>query len=290
MDLRRLQIAGDGTMRAHVVDGDGAARVEPLPPDDNARPLWGREVDFASRTLDGGDYEAALPLLTAVARAALSAVRQRDKIMRGVPLASDDHGSPDDVAFWQSLYEKRGDGWDLARPSPPLARWFATHSPAGKRALVVGCGRGHEARLLASRGAVVTAVDFAPAAIADARALAAGDGTSIEFVERDLFALAGEPRFVRAFDLVVEHCCFCAIAPARRDDYVAVVAQLIPSGGELVGLFYSHGRPGGPPFSVAEEALRGHFARDFELVSLTTPPDSVATRQGDERLAHFRRR
>jgi methyl halide transferase len=290
MDLRRLEIAGDGTMRVHVVDGDGSARIEPLPADDLARPLWGRNIDFAARTLDGGDYDASLPLLTKVARAALSAVRQRDKVERGVPLPSDDRGDPSTLGFWQSLYEQRADGWDLARPSPPLARWFATHSPAGKRALVVGCGRGHEARMLAALGARVTGVDFAPAAIVEARALAARDGTAIDFFERDLFTLAGEERFVRAFDLVVEHCCFCAIDPARRGEYAAVMAQLVPSGGELVGLFYSHGRPGGPPFSVGEAELQRYFDADFELVSLATPPDSIATRQGDERLAHFRRR
>jgi SAM-dependent methyltransferase len=290
MDLARLDIAADGAMRAHVIDGNGSARVEELPPDAAARALWGRNIDFAARRLSDGDYEAELPLLTMVARAALQAVRKRDSVERGVPLPSENRGSPSEVSFWQSLYERRGDGWDVARPAPPLARWFAAHPPTGERALVVGCGRGHEARMLAAAGALVTAIDFAPSAIVEARALAEREGAAITFLERDLFALASEASLRRGFDLVVEHCCFCAIDPARRDEYADVMAELLPPGGALVGLFYCHGRAGGPPFSVAEAELERHFARAFSLVSLTTPADSIATRQGDERLAVFQRR
>jgi SAM-dependent methyltransferase len=290
MDLLRLELAADGAMRAHVIDGNGAARVETLPPDETARALWGRVIDFAARRLSEGDYEAELVRLTAVARAAMQAVRKRDHVERGVPLPSENAGSPSQISFWQSLYERRGDGWDMARAAPPLLRWFGTHSPAGRRALVVGCGRGHEARMLAARGAIVTAIDFAPSAIVEAGALAEREGLAITFLERDLFRLADEEAMRGGFDLVVEHCCFCAIDPARRDEYVAVVAELMPARGQLVGLFYCHGRAGGPPFSVGEAELERHFARAFTLESLTTPTDSVATRQGDERLAVFSRR
>jgi SAM-dependent methyltransferase len=290
MDLLRLDIAADGAMRAHVRDGNGGVRIEGLPPDEQARAFAGRSVDFVARRLEHGDFEAEVARLGTLARAALQAVRQRDSVERGVPMAAQNEGSPSEMRFWQTLYEKSGDGWDLGRPAPPLESWFATHAPAGKRTLVLGCGRGHEARMLARAGARVTAVDFAPSAIAEARPLAEREGLAIEWLERDLFTLASDDELRRGFDLVVEHCCFCAIDPARRGEYVRVVAELVPSGGELVGLFYSHGRAGGPPFSVGEGELRDAFAAAFDLVELATPRDSIATRFADERIAIFRRR
>jgi len=290
MELQRLDLAADGSMRAHIVDGDGRARVEPLAADPAAQPLWGRSVDFVARRLSDGDFAAESALITQVARAAVAAVRKRDHDQHGVPLPSQNEGSPSEVRFWQSLYEQRGDGWDLARATPPLATYFARHSPSGKRTLVVGCGRGHEARLLAQAGALVTAVDFAPAAIAEARRLAEREQLRVTFLERDLFLLSNEPQLLQGFELVVEHCCFCAIDPARREEYVRVMAALMAPGAQLVGLFYCHGRAGGPPFSVGEDELPRLFAPAFALESLTTPADSSATRQGDERLAVFSRR
>ena len=114
--------------------------------------------------------------------------------------------------------------------------------------------------MLAARGADVVAVDFAPTAMAEARALAAAEKLDIDFRQRDLFTLADDPE---RYDLVVEHSCFCAIDPARRGEYVDVVADVLADGGELVGLFWNHGKPGGPPFTVDKAELaatvRGAF-------------------------------
>ncbi|MDB4971395.1 MAG: thiol methyltransferase, partial [Myxococcales bacterium] len=153
--------------------------------------------------------------------------------------------------------------------------------------LVVGCGRGHEARALASRGAKVVAVDFAAGALAEARALAAEERLSIDFRQRDLFTLPNDPE---RYDLVLEHCCFCAIDPARRVEYVDVVADMLADDGELVGLFWSHGKPGGPPFTVDAAELERLFSRRFVLTHLGVPEDSIERRRGQELLAHFHRR
>jgi SAM-dependent methyltransferase len=167
-----------------------------------------------------------------------------------------------------------------------LVRHFARHRVRGQRALVVGCGRGHEARLLAAAGAEVVAVDFAPLALAEARALTPPE-LAIDYRERDLFHLGEDPD---RYQLVVEHCCFCAIEPARRDDYVQAVAEVLVPGGLLVGLFRNPGRPGGPPYAVDLAELEQRFGGRFEVVALTAVSDSVAERQGQEMLGVFRRR
>src|SRR5581483_4157926 len=111
--------------------------------------------------LQGADWDALAEWIAFTARAASAEAR---------PRRPDRSGSPSAPEFWSRAYREHSDGWELARATPPLERWFGAHSPSGKRALVVGCGRGHEARLLARLGASVVAIDFAAEAIDEARA------------------------------------------------------------------------------------------------------------------------
>ena len=230
--------------------------------------------------LRGPDLDPLRPALGALARAVIAELRQRGPDPAGL--------APGDPAFWEHLYRRGGDGWELGRPAPPLERLLRADPPVGRRALVVGCGRGHEARLLARLGAHVTAIDLAEAAIAEARRLAAAEAEplAVDFRVADLFDLRGRPP---AFDLVVEHTCFCAIDPARRGDYVDAVADALAPDGVLLGLFYAHGRPGGPPFTTDEAELRRRFAPRFAVEHLAPAGGSALARAGDELLARLRR-
>src|SRR5205823_13264873 len=114
-------------------------------------------------------------LLGEIARAALNEIRGERQLPPEGPSAPE---------FWNQLYAPGLDGWELGRAAPPLERWFTQHPPAGRRVLVVGAGRGNEARLLAQLGAQVTALDFADEAVAALRAIA-----GIEVRQQDLFTL-----------------------------------------------------------------------------------------------------
>lgn len=217
------------------------------------------------------------PELAALARAIVRELHTRSPDLPGL--------TPSDPAFWDHLYRDDSGGWELGRPTPPLAHRLAADPPVGRRALVVGCGRGHEARLLAELGAHVTAVDLAPAAIESARAATPAHLT-IDYRVADLFEL---PRLPDRFDFILEHCCYCAIEPRRRPEYIDAVADLLHPGGHLLGLFYAHGRPGGPPFTVSAEQLRDTFSRRFTLDDLSIADNSVLLRLGEELLAHFTR-
>jgi methyl halide transferase len=223
---------------------------------------------------DGADYDAVTHGLGALLRVAVNEALPRKK-----PLS----GTPSEPSYWSNAYTVGRDGWELGRAAPPLARWFASpaNDPRGLRTIVVGCGRGHEAILLARLGAQVVAVDFAPEALVAARALAAKAGVTIDFRERDVFTLAQDPE---RYQLWVEHCCFCAIDPARRDENLRVAASVLEPGARFTGLFWAHGRPGGPPFTVDEPTLRAHLAPHLSVDHLEIPPDSVPLRQSDELL------
>jgi SAM-dependent methyltransferase len=226
----------------------------------------------------GDAYVGLSQLLQPVARAALHEIRPQPLLPAEL--------SPSDPAFWDGLYREGGDGWELGRPAPPLHRYLATlRAPMGSaRVLVLGCGRGHEARLCAELGATaVVAVDFSQPAIDAARS----QGGAVDYRCRDLFTLPGQPE---RYDLIVEHCCFCAVLPRRRAEYVQVAAEVLTVGGALIGLFYAHGHPDGPPFSTDSAELHRLFEARFAFEHEEVPNDSVAARQGHEILAALRKR
>ncbi len=197
---------------------------------------------------------------------------------------------PLDADSWNARWTAGNTPWDMGRVSPPFAGALERGmiAPPG-RALVVGCGAGHDARFLAAHGFDVTAVDLAPSAIDRARALSlagAGGTFAVDWRVADLFAL---PPDIAAFDLVLEHTCFCAIPPARRDAYVDAVARALRPGGTLLGLFFVFEADDGPPFGASEAEIRHRFERRFEILHGTFPADSHEARAGREMLFLMRR-
>jgi SAM-dependent methyltransferase len=111
------------------------------------------------------------------------------------------------TAWFDRLYAEGVAGritmpWDRDQPHPLLAEWAQRTSLAGhgRRAVVVGCGLGADAELLAGLGFRTTAFDIAPTAIQEARTR--HPGSRVDYRVADLLALPDE--LVGAFDLVVE--------------------------------------------------------------------------------------
>ena len=131
-------------------------------------------------------------------------------------------------------------------------------------------------------------VDFAPSAIAAARGAAQALGLSVEFLQQDIFSLP--ETFAGSFDYVVEHTCLCALDPSQRPAYVDLVRSLLRPGGELLAIFFTHGRPGGPPFDITRAEICDRFGPGFEIVRLEPVIGSVAEREGEEHWGRLRRR
>ncbi len=190
--------------------------------------------------------------------------------------------------FWTDLYTRGGDGWELGQPAPALVEILeATHLPPG-RVAVPGCGRGHDVLHLSRRGYQAVGFDFAPAAIAAARARAKAERLAVEFEQRDIFTLDRD--YANTFDGVWEYTCFCAIDPARRAEYVRTMAAILRPGGWFLACFYPiRQRGGGPPFPVARSEVRRRFAGPFRIERAEVPFRSVERRLGQEWMVLFRK-
>jgi SAM-dependent methyltransferase len=199
--------------------------------------------------------------------------------------------TPSDVnrpTFWEEIYQGGRAGWDLGGPTPVFRRLLDSGQFAPGRIVVLGAGRGHDARAFARRGFTVTAVDFADDAVRDMRALA-DQQAPVKILQANLFDL---PRPLDGtFDYVLEYTCFCAIDPPRRAEYADLVARLLKPGGQYIALaFPLDGRAGGPPFAVsAAEILQLFETRGFTLRHRERPPDSVSPRRGAEELLIFQK-
>lgn len=194
-------------------------------------------------------------------------------------------------SFWEALYASKQDGWELGEPAPALAAWLDTGKSfaPGARVVVPGAGRGHDARLLARRGYAVTGVDFAEAAVMEARALAEREGVTVAFEQRDVFTLASD--YAGFFDAAWEYTCFCAIDPDRRIEYARVLHATLKPGGTLLACFYplKEGTDG-PPFPVSRQSIEAALDPFFSIVDAGPPPASPERRRDLEWLVLAERR
>ncbi|MBU6301722.1 MAG: class I SAM-dependent methyltransferase [Verrucomicrobia bacterium] len=190
---------------------------------------------------------------------------------------------------WEHHYQQGETPWDKGFPAPPLAD-FLRATPLQGDILVPGCGLGHDVRAIAAAApeARVLGLDLAPTAIDRARSFPPAGRE--RFTTGDLFAL--DPELRDAFDWVWEHTCYCAIDPARRNDYLKAVATALRPGGHLLGVFYldpydDDHRPGDgrPPFGTSladlEDALRAH---GFGILHSRVPDRAYPGREGRERI------
>ena len=191
-----------------------------------------------------------------------------------------DHNEP---AFWESIYQAGTTGWDMGTPTPVFYRLAYNKVYEPGKMIVLGAGRGYDARMFARHGFQVTAVDFAQEAVEYMREHQDPEHP-FEVLHADLFDLPD--RLAGAFDYVLEYVCYCAIDPDRRGDYADVVDRLPKPGGFLIALaFPITDRPGGPPFGVSpDEMIQLFEARGFELRRRELPFDSIKPRKGREEL------
>jgi SAM-dependent methyltransferase len=197
---------------------------------------------------------------------------------------------------WEQLYRSGDTGWDLQGVTPPLRALIEAGGlrrlglGAGSRVAVPGCGRGHDLAAFAELGMQVTGFDISPTAVAQARANLARADAAAKVLCRDVLGLL--PEFERAFDLVYDYTCLCALPPRQRADYAQVVAGILAPGGHLLALVYpmraDRAGEGGPPYLVTEEQLRALFDPRLEPAGSFAAERSLERREGAERWYSWR--
>ena len=156
-------------------------------------------------------------------------------------------GNPDDrtrelassgepTAWFEELYAEAADGlatvpWDREAPSQLVQDWIASRPTdgQGRSAIVVGCGYGRDAELIARHGYRTTGFDISPTAMGEAQQRHAG--SPVDYRVADLLALPAE--WHGAFDLVVESMNVQALPVDLRPAAIAGVRSLVAPGGTL---------------------------------------------------------
>lgn len=182
--------------------------------------------------------------------------------------------------FWTDIYQTSPKpGWDLGDAALAFKDMLPRLKLPKSRILVLGCGEGHDAAYIAKAGHIVTAVDFSEAAIAKAKSLY-GDIEGLEFIQQDIFTLPHE--WNSSFDVIVEHTCFCAIAPNKRKDLVKLWRRLLHEEGQLMAVFFSMLKRSGPPYGSSEWEIRELLKGSFQFLFWGRWKNSIPRREGLE--------
>lgn len=182
--------------------------------------------------------------------------------------------------FWTDIYKaETNPGWNLNEPAEAFKDMLPRLKFPKSRILVLGCGEGHDAALFARAGHVVTAVDFSKAALERARAKY-GDMENLTFYESDIFLLPNE--WNHSFDVVVEHTCFCAVPPEKRNEVVRLYRRMLHEEGQLMAVFFTMDKRSGPPFGATEWEIRKRTTEHFQYLFWGRLRNSLPSRMGRE--------
>lgn len=180
---------------------------------------------------------------------------------------SSDSNQPD---FWTVRYAAGKTPWDFGGV-PSALQSFLERSFVPGSVLIPGCGSGYEIKSFHAAGYDISAIDFSPAAIEQAKRVLGVLAERVilgDFFTHDF----GE----RRFDLIYERTFLCSMTPSRWPEYVNRMAELLSPGGRLIGVFlYGQRSSSGPPFPLTEREAEHLFKKRFERVRSEAMTDSL---------------
>nr|VDC69680.1 unnamed protein product [Brassica rapa] len=180
---------------------------------------------------------------------------------------------------WEKCWEDGITPWDQGRATPLVVHLVDSSSLPLGRALVPGCGGGHDVVAMASPERFVVGLDISESALAKAAETYGSSPKAkyFTFVKEDFFTW----RPNELFDLIFDYVVFCAIEPEMRPAWAKSMYELLKPDGELITLMYPiTDHDGGPPYKVAVSTYEDVLVPvGFKAVSIEENPYSIATRQ-----------
>jgi len=183
--------------------------------------------------------------------------------------------------FWNNRWINNETGWDVGYATPAISTYLQQYTNKDAAILIPGCGNAHEADFLLESGFKnITLIDIAPSAVKSLQQKY--DSPSITIICGDFF------EHQHQYDLIIEQTFFCALAPAKRNQYAKKTASLLNKNGKLIGvLFNKDFEKQGPPFGgfVAEYKLI--FEPFFNLLKMEECYNSITPRASSEVFINF---
>ncbi|MGB1247830.1 MAG: SAM-dependent methyltransferase [Chitinophagales bacterium] len=178
--------------------------------------------------------------------------------------------------FWTERYQNQQIGWDIGHVSPALEKYFLQLNDKNISILIPGAGNSYEAEYLHKNGFNnATIIDWAASPIEDFKSRNPSFPEE-KCLQVDFFEVEGK------YDLIIEQTFFCALPPARREDYVRKMNSLLTSSGKLVGVLFNRDFEGGPPFGGSKREYLPLFSPYFEVSILEKCYNSIPSRAGTE--------
>jgi SAM-dependent methyltransferase len=196
--------------------------------------------------------------------------------------------NPNYPDFWDQKYILNESKWDIGFPTPVFVDWFNKNNKK-KKILVPGCGSGHDALFLASRGHDVYALDFSIEAIKSISKKADLENIHINILHKSIFDMEN---YYQKFDIILEYTFFCAINPIDRFKYIETAYNLLVDKGLFIGMLLPIQKPlneGGPPFGVDLSETISMFEKYFKLIECSDPKLSIIPRSGNEKFIQMKK-
>ena len=179
--------------------------------------------------------------------------------------------------FWSTRYAAGKTPWDF-RGVPASLKSFLARSSSPGAVLIPGWGSGYELQAFHAAGYDVTAIDFSPAAVDQAKRVLGALVDEVlceEFLKYDFEPNRVVPIYERTF--------LSSMPPSRWPDYANRMADLLSPGGRLIGVFLYGQQPEPPPYPLTDEQAEQLFQKRFRLVRSELVTDSLPLFRGMER-------
>lgn len=185
-------------------------------------------------------------------------------------------------SYWEERYQKDEVAWNVGNITTPIKEYIDQLTDKNIKILIPGAGNGYEFEYLIEKGYKNSfVVDYASTPLENIKKRIP-DLNENQIINADFFELEGK------YDLIIEQTFFCALNPELRENYVLKMKDLLNRNGKIVGLLFQFPLTSeGPPFGGSKEEYITLFQENFNIITIETAHNSIASRSKKELFVIF---